>query len=276
MNVLIVEDETAAYENLVDILMEVAPDIQIAGNTESVTQTVHWLQSNPAPELIFMDIHLSDGSAFNIFDKIELETPIVFTTAYDRYAIEAFKVNSIDYLLKPIKVEDIRHALDKYGKLNRQDILQYLSQLTRLVPAPKYKDKLLVPYKDKLLPVNLKDVSCFYTSGKNTSIYLKDGASYPYSRTLEQIMPSLNPADFTRANKQFIINRDSISNITIWFDSRLLVTLDVEVPERIYVNNRIHDVTKNQTDSGYLMFRAYHSTVPRLYRDVARMVRVAG
>ena len=91
MNVLIVEDETAAYENLVDILMEVAPDIQIAGNTESVTQTVHWLQSNPAPELIFMDIHLSDGSAFNIFDKIELETPIVFTTAYDRYAIEALK-----------------------------------------------------------------------------------------------------------------------------------------------------------------------------------------
>ncbi len=90
MNVLIVEDETAAYENLVDILMEVAPDIQIAGNTESVTQTVHWLQSNPAPELIFMDIHLSDGSAFNIFDKIELETPIVFTTAYDRYAIEAW------------------------------------------------------------------------------------------------------------------------------------------------------------------------------------------
>lgn len=145
-------------------------------------------------------------------------------------------MNSIDYLLKPIKVEDIRHALDKYGKLNRQDILQYLSQLTRLVPAPKYKDKLLVPYKDKLLPVNLKDVSCFYTSGKNTSIYLKDGASYPYSRTLEQIMPSLNPADFTRANKQFIINRDSISNITIWFDSRLLVTLDVEVPERIYVS----------------------------------------
>ena len=177
MNVLIVEDETAAYENLVDILMEVAPDIQIAGNTESVTQTVHWLQSNPASELIFMDIHLSDGSAFNIFDKIELETPIVFTTAYDRYAIEAFKVNSIDYLLKPIKVEDIRHALDKYGKLNRQDILQYLSQLTRLAPAPKYKDKLLVPYKDKLLPVNLKDVSCFYTSGKNTSIYLKDGVT---------------------------------------------------------------------------------------------------
>lgn len=161
MRVLIVEDETAAYENLVDILKEVAPDIRIVGNTESVTQTIHWLQTNPAPELIFMDIHLSDGSAFNIFDKVELETPIVFTTAYDRYAIEAFKVNSIDYLLKPIKVEDIKHALDKYGKLNRQDLIQYLSQLTRLAPAPKYKDKFLLPYKDKLLPVSVKDISRF-------------------------------------------------------------------------------------------------------------------
>lgn len=160
----------------------------------------------------------------------------MFTTAYDRYAIEAFKVNSIDYLLKPIKVEDIKHALDKYGKLNRQDLIQYLSQLTRLAPVPKYKDKFLLPYKDKLLPVSVKDISCFYTSDKNTIVYLKDGSKYPYSRTLEQIMPSLDPSGFTRANKQFILNRDSVTNITIWFDSRLLITLDVEVPERIYVS----------------------------------------
>lgn len=113
MRVLIVEDETAAYENLADIITSVNSGIRIAGNTESVTQTVHWLQSNLSPDLIFMDIHLSDGSAFAIFDKITVETPIVFTTAYDQYAIEAFRVNSIDYLLKPVKVEDIRHALDK-------------------------------------------------------------------------------------------------------------------------------------------------------------------
>ena len=144
MKVLIVEDETAAYENLTDILTEITPDIRIMANTESVTQTVGWLQSNPAPDLIFMDIHLSDGSAFAIFDRIELETPIIFTTAYDRYAIEAFKVNSIDYLLKPVKVEDVEHALEKYSKLTRQDLLQYLSQLTLLKPAPRYKDKLLI------------------------------------------------------------------------------------------------------------------------------------
>ena len=125
MRVLIVEDETAAYENLVDILGEVSYDIQIVGNTESVTQTIHWLQSNPAPDLIFMDIHLSDGSAFAIFDQIEVEAPIIFTTAYDQYAIDAFKVNSIDYILKPIKSEELKRALDKFSRWNHQDIIHF-------------------------------------------------------------------------------------------------------------------------------------------------------
>jgi DNA-binding LytR/AlgR family response regulator len=236
MKILIVEDETASYENLVDILSEIDPSIQIAGYTESISQTISWLQTNHLPDLILMDIHLSDGSAFSIFKSIELETPVIFTTAYDEYAIEAFKVNSIDYLLKPIKVEELRYALEKFKKLTRQDILKYLSQLIHLQPETKYKDKLLIPVKDKLLPVDLDEISCFYTTDKNTRLYLKNGNSYPYSKTLEQIEASLNPADFIRANKQFIIARKSVMNITIWFDSRLLITLDIEPPERIYVS----------------------------------------
>jgi len=236
MKLLIVEDETAAYENLKDILFGIDPEIQIAGNTESIRQTVRWLKTNQMPDLILMDIHLSDGSAFSIFNNIKLETPIIFTTAYDEYAIEAFKVNSIDYLLKPIKVEDMNRALDKFRKLTRQDILQYLTKLTQFTPLPKYKDKLLIPFKDKLQPVDLNEISCFYTTDKNTRIYLKNGKSYSYSRTLEQIEESLNPADFIRANKQFIIARNSVKNITIWFDSRLLITLDIEPPERIYIS----------------------------------------
>lgn len=236
MKILIVEDETAAYENLVDILKEIDPSIEIVGNAESVRQTVHWLESNPLPDLIFMDIHLSDDSAFTIFDQIEVETPIIFTTAYDRYAIDAFKVNSIDYLLKPIKVDDLRHALDKFTRLTHQDVRQYLASLTHLAPAPKYKDKMLIPVKDRLVPINMRDVSCFYTSDKSTGIYMRDGSSYPYAKTLEQIITSLNPADFIRANKQYIIARESVTNITIWFDSRLLITLDVETPERVYVS----------------------------------------
>lgn len=236
MRTLIVEDETVAYENLVDILSVIAPDIEVAGNTESVCQTVEWLKNNPLPDLILMDIHLSDGSAFSVFERIKVETPVIFTTAYDEYAIEAFKVNSIDYLLKPIKAEELERALNKFSKWTRMDIMQYLAQLSQLSFAPRYKDKLLIPVKDRLLPVSLKDVSCFYTTNKSTRIYMKDGSYYLYPKTLEQITSSLNPTDFIRANKQFIIARSSVTNITIWFDSRLLVTLDIEAPERIYIS----------------------------------------
>jgi two-component system response regulator LytT len=236
MRILIVEDETAAYDNLVDILSIVDPGIQIVGNTESIRQTVRWLKTNPLPDLILMDIHLSDGSAFSIFNSVEIETPVIFVTAYDEYAIEAFKVNSIDYLLKPIKEEDMKRALDKFRRLTRHDILKYLSQLTNLTQVPKYADKILIPFRDKLQPVDLKEVSCFYTTEKKTRIFLKNGKSYPYSSSLEQIETTLNPADFIRANKQFILSRSSVKNITIWFDSRLLITLDIEPPERIYVS----------------------------------------
>jgi DNA-binding LytR/AlgR family response regulator len=236
MKVLIVEDETVASENLVAMLAEIDPFIEIAGITESIDQTVRWLQSNPPPQLIFMDIHLSDGAAFSIFNCIHVETPIIFTTAYDEYALEAFKVNSVDYLLKPIKSDELKRALDKFGKLTHVDILQYLSQLTKLTPMPGYRDKMLIPVKDKLLPIDVKDLSCIYTTDKNTSVYLKDGKSYPYHKTLDQVIASLNPTDFIRANKQFVIARNSVKNITIWFDNRLLVTLDIEVPERIYIS----------------------------------------
>lgn len=236
MRILIVEDETAAYENLVQILIEVDPTIEVVGYTESVRQTIQWLKINEKPDLILMDIHLSDGSAFSIFDSIKLEIPVIFTTAYDEYAIEAFKVNSIDYLLKPIKVGDMRRAIEKFIKWTRQDVIRYLSQLNQIALATKHNDKLLIPDKDKLIPVDMKEIAFFYTTNKNTSIYLRTGKSYPYSKTLEQIEGTLNPAEFIRANKQFIVARHSVKNITIWFDSRLLITLDIEPPERLYVS----------------------------------------
>ena len=236
MKVLIVEDETAAYENLVHILSDIDSGIEVMGNTESVSQTIQWIRNNPAPDLILMDIHLSDGSAFAIFDNIEVEIPIIFTTAYDEYAIEAFKVNSVDYLLKPIKSEELERSLNKFSKWTQREMIQYLSRLTQLAPQTNYREKLLIPVKDKLIPVSLQEISYFYTTDKNTRIYLKSGHVYPYTKTLEQIYISLNPHDFYRANKQFIIARDSVKNITIWFDNRLLITLDVETPERIYIS----------------------------------------
>lgn len=236
MKILIIEDETAAYESLVEILNEIDQNIEVIGNTESVSQTINWLGENPLPDLILMDIHLSDGSAFLIFEHIEIEIPIIFTTAYDEYAIEAFKVNSIDYLLKPIKSTELERAINKFEKLSRSNVIEYLSKVNQWAPTPGYKNKLLVPFKDKLLPIDLQDVSFFYTTDKNTSIGLKNGSTFPYLKTLEHIFSTLNSVNFYRANKQFIIARNAVKNITIWFDSRLLVTLDREVPERIYIS----------------------------------------
>ncbi len=236
MKVLIVEDETVAYENLQAMLHEVDPTIEVVGNTESIRQTVLWMQNHPAPELILMDIHLSDGSAFSIFDIINIHTPIIFTTAYDEHAIDAFKVNSIDYLLKPIKPEDLKRALDKFRKWTTGDLNAYLKHMLELAPQKSYSDKILVPMNDQLILVKMKDVACFYTSDKNTIIYLNNGQTYPISKSLDQIYNTLNPSDFIRANKQFIVARESVQKITIWFDNRLLIELNIEVPEKLFIS----------------------------------------
>ncbi|MCR5574258.1 MAG: LytTR family DNA-binding domain-containing protein [Bacteroidaceae bacterium] len=236
MKVLIVEDETAAAENLQEMLQEIDPTIEVLGNTESVQQTVRWLQQNAKPDLIFLDIHLSDGSSFTIFQQMEVDTPIIFTTAYDQYAIDAFKVNSIDYLLKPIKEQELRQALLKFSKLSQQDTDQYLQLLRQLAGEQEYKSRLLIPYRDKLLPVLVNDIACVYSTNKNTEVYLKDGKHYACTTALDQLMSQLNPHEFIRANKQYIVARSAITNITIWFDSRLLVNVCAEVPERIYVS----------------------------------------
>jgi DNA-binding LytR/AlgR family response regulator len=245
MRILIVEDETPAYENMVNMLAKIEPTIEIIGNTESVSRTVDWLKFNLLPDLILMDIHLSDGSAFSIFDHIDVETPIIFTTAYDEYAIEAFTVNSIDYLLKPIKTDSLKRALDKFNKLNKKDISQYLLQLSKLTLSQAvYKDKILIPVKDKLLPIDVNEISYFYNTDRRTYINLKNNQSYDYYKSLDQIIDALNPAEFIRANKQYIISRSSVKNITIWFDNRLLVTLDKETPERIYISKNKASVFK--------------------------------
>lgn len=236
MKVLIVEDESSAYDNLVEMIKEVDSDINIVGNTESVQQTIKWLKSNTSPDLLFMDIHLSDGSAFSIFDSMEVDIPVIFTTAYDRYAIDAFKVNSIDYLLKPIKQQELKQALNKYNRLSKTEASNYVELLRELSAKKEYKSRLLVPDKDKLIPIEIKDISFIYTTNKSTAIYLKDKKCHPINATLDQIFTCLNPEEFIRANKQFIVSRSSVKNITIWFDSRLLLNMDIDVPERIYVS----------------------------------------
>ena len=236
MRVLIVEDETTAFENLSQMLSVADPTLEIVGNTEGVQQTVRWLGSNPKPDLIFMDIHLSDGSAFSIFEMMEIDVPIIFTTAYDQYAIDAFRVNSIDYLLKPVKQERLESALAKLRKLSKNDLTHYIEQMAKLRPAKKYSEKILMAVKDKLIPITIRDISCVYSSEGETMIYMRDGRTMPYTKTLDQIINTLDPKLFMRANRQYIIARDSVTDITMWFDKRLRISLDVQIPEQIYIS----------------------------------------
>ena len=238
MKVLIIEDETAASENLIAMLQEIDSEIEVLKVLESVQQTVRWLGSNPAPDLIFMDIHLSDGSAFTLFQEMEVTVPIVFTTAYDQYALDAFAVNSIDYLLKPIKTSELARALDKFKRWTHSDVMDYLQRMMKMRPSgtADYTTSLLVPIKDKLVPVSMNDVACIYSSDRKTQIYLKSGEMMLYNRSLDSIFVGLNPARFFRANKQYIVARDCVKEMVVWFDSRLLVKMPIELPEPLFVS----------------------------------------
>lgn len=236
MRVLIVEDETSSYENLLSILKEEAFDIEVVGNTESVAETVRWLKTNEQPDLIFMDVHLSDDSAFSIFNQMQVNVPIVFTTAYDQYALDAFRVNSIDYLLKPIKAKDVRRAIEKFHILSHIDVSAYLSRMVSLMPQSRWQSRLLIPLRDMLVPVNVSDISYIYSTEKNTMICLNNGEQITCHKSLDSILSTLDPHQFFRANKQFAVNRNSVENITVWYDSRLLVVLNTDTPERLFVS----------------------------------------
>jgi DNA-binding LytR/AlgR family response regulator len=238
MRVLIIEDETAASENLIAMLQEIDSEIEVLQVLESVQQTVRWLSSHPAPDLIFMDIHLSDGSAFTLFQEMEVTVPIVFTTAYDQYALDAFTVNSVDYLLKPIKTSELTRALDKFKRWTQSDVMDYLQRMMKMRPAGSgnYTTSLLVPVKDKLVPVSMDDVVCIYSTDRKTQIYLKSGQMMLYSRSLDSIAGGLDPSKFFRANKQYIVARDCVKEIVVWFDNRLLVSMPIELPEPLFVS----------------------------------------
>ena len=252
MKVLIIEDETAASENLIAMLQEIDPEIEVLKVLESVQQTVRWLSSNPAPDLIFMDIHLSDGSAFTLFQEMEVTVPIVFTTAYDQYALDAFTVNSVDYLLKPIKTSELERALDKFKRWTHSDVMDYLQRMMKMKPAntATYTTSLLVPVKDKLVPVSMDEVACIYSTDRKTQIYMKSGQMMLYNRSLDSIIVGLDPSRFFRANKQYIVARDSVKEMVVWFDSRLLVSMPIELPEPLFISKNKAAEFKNWMTMG--------------------------
>lgn len=240
MNVLIIEDETAAAVNLKSILRSVIPDCNVIDVLESIEESVDFFndKSQPTPDLVFMDIHLADGESFRIFDSVEIQAPIIFTTAYDEYALRAFKVNSIDYILKPIKAEDLRHAIDKFTLLSGMERNDYKSRVNTMIESSKRDSQrvFLVHYKDKIIPLSIDDVAFFYTSNEKVSAHTYSGERYVIDRTLEVLQSLLPDDEFFRANRQFIVARKAVKDIAVWFGSRLSLNLSIETPEKIIIS----------------------------------------
>lgn len=242
MKALIIEDEKAAARNLKALLAEEAPQIEVLDVLDSISECVDWFGAQAMPELVFLDIHLADGSAFEIFDRVDITCPIIFTTAYDEYALKAFKVNSIDYLLKPIDRNDISRALDKLEQLQKdpssaQIIPDYTSIIQALKREENYKTHFLVPVKgDKLLPVSVDMVLFFHIDEGMVKAVLTDGKEYIFTQTLDELADSLNPSIFFRVNRQYLISRKAVQDIDLWFNGRLSVNLKVSVKEKILVS----------------------------------------
>ena len=235
MKALIIEDETAAAVNLQAILKEVAPSIEIVATLESVVESIEWLRRNPHPDLLFADIHLADGDSFRIFRDVQVTAPVIFTTAYDQYALEAFKVNSIDYLLKPINSGDVRRALDKLHCLTNRERSDYGSRV-RSMASGVHSGTFLVHVRDRSIPLRREQIAFCYTYSEKVTAYDYDGAVYPLDKTLEALQALLPEADFFRANRQFIVARRAVKEIAVWFGSRLTLHLTVETPERIVIS----------------------------------------
>lgn len=238
MRTVIIEDEKAAVRNLTSLLSEIKPDAEVTTVLDSIGSTIEWFGNHPMPELIFMDIHLADGSAFEIFEHISITCPVIFTTAYDEYALRAFKVNSIDYLLKPIGKEDIERALEKLCHLHgttsahtsndslpsqTEDLLQLIHSLKK---QENYKTHFLIPLKgDKLMPISVDMVQLFYIKDCQVKAVLTDGTEYYFPQTLDELTDCIHPALFFRANRQYLVSRESIKDIDLWFNSRLSINL---------------------------------------------------
>jgi two-component system LytT family response regulator len=238
MKALIIEDEVPAAKHLRHIL-SAQGGIEVLGVLESIAETVEWFGKNDSPEIVFMDIHLADGLAFEIFQHILITCPIVFTTAYDEYALKAFKVNSVDYLLKPIEATDVQEALKKLQTLSGRGILQDALKniLAEIRKEPKYKTHFLIPSRgDKLIPVRIESLACLFIDAGIVKAMTLEGTYYPIEYTLDELGSMLDPQVFFRANRQFLISRIAIKDVDFWFNSRLSVNLLVTVPEKILIS----------------------------------------
>lgn len=236
MNILIVEDEDLAVKKIQKTLLSIRNTAIVAGVTDSIKSTVEWLQQNPAPDLILMDIELADGQSFEIFKLVEITSPVIFTTSYDEYALKAFKVNSIDYLLKPVQKEELRSALDKFQQMRlrytategaegeaRLDVL--LRQLRRQLEPKEYRKRFLVKQGQKLVSIDIGDIAYFFSDGRLNFFKTTDNRKFVVDYTMDELEEMIDPKLFFRISRPFYVSVDCIDRIEEYFGNRLILTL---------------------------------------------------
>ena len=241
MRVLIIEDERRAAQELKTLLLALRPDWYVVSILPSAAESIVWLRENKAPDLIFSDIQLADAVCFHIFETVPVKCPIIFCTAYDQYAIQAFETNSIDYLLKPIdrgrleqslqKLDDLRAAFNAGGNPGYPDISRLLDRI-----APVMGKTVLVHHKDKIIPINHADIAFFYYAQGFVTIRLLNGTSYSLGQGIDEVEQTTDPRLFYRANRQFLVNRHAIRDIERFFARKLVVKLTSDTPEPVVVS----------------------------------------
>ena len=231
MNILIVEDEAMAARRLVSLLEQLTASLNVLAKLDSVKRAVSWLQNEPDPDLIFLDIQLADGLSFEIFDKVNVKAPIIFTTAFDEYAIQAFKVNSIDYLLKPLDPEELRQALDKFEQRFKQEaptaapfdmaaIQQAMQMMTH-----QFKERFVVRIGEHIKTIDTALATCFYSQEKTTFLQTAADKRYIIDYTLEQVEQQVDPRRFFRINRKYLVSLDAVKDIVTYSNSRLRLIL---------------------------------------------------
>ena len=241
MKILIIEDEALAADKIQSLLNEIDPEIEVLDILNSVDKSIDWLNNNPAPDLVLSDIHLADGICFNIFSNIDTTAPIVFITAYEKYAIQAFEVNSIDYLLKPVDKFRLEQAISKFKMLqsiethNRKSLFTEFKNLLE-ASTKEYKSRFLCKLGNKIKSVPTDSIRYFYSKDKITFIIDKDNNRLPVNNTLDEIDQLVDPKKFFRVNRKFISHFDAIDEIHPYFKGRLKITLNPSIDDDIVVS----------------------------------------
>ena len=237
MKILIIEDENLAAKRLITLVKEQLPEAQIFGNLDTVTSSVDWLRNNSEPDLIFLDIQLADGVSFEIFEKIKVNSPIVFCTAYDQYAIKAFKLNSIDYLLKPIDPDELKQAIAKFKAGKKESVISIDQIRNLLQPARKtYKSRFLVKQGERIQAIDVQDISFFFSEDKVTLLQSRQGKKFVVDYTLDEVEDMLDPETFFRLNRKYITSVSAIKEVFSYSNSRLKIHLENSTDNDILVS----------------------------------------